>query len=84
MDDISALDLGMLVSLVGESVFSRCLSSLKYEKTRTCWSSKIISYTQGELKATLISLLLLNYYLPAIIGINDFQNLLSPDFILLR
>jgi 6-phosphogluconate dehydrogenase len=31
---ISALDLGMPVTLIGESVFARCLSSLKDERTR--------------------------------------------------
>lgn len=31
---INALDLGMPVTLIGESVFARCLSSLKGERTR--------------------------------------------------
>lgn len=31
---INALDLGMPVTLIGESVFSRCLSSLKQERGR--------------------------------------------------
>lgn len=31
---INALDLGMPVTLIGESVFARCLSSLKSERTR--------------------------------------------------
>lgn len=31
---INALDLGMPVTLIGESVFARCLSSLKAERTR--------------------------------------------------
>ncbi|KAH7058724.1 6-phosphogluconate dehydrogenase-like protein [Macrophomina phaseolina] len=31
---INALDLGMPVTLIGEAVFSRCLSSLKSERTR--------------------------------------------------
>lgn len=31
---INALDLGMPVTLIGESVFARCLSSLKEERTR--------------------------------------------------
>jgi 6-phosphogluconate dehydrogenase len=31
---ISALDLGMPVTLIGESVFARCLSALKEERTR--------------------------------------------------
>ena len=31
---INALDMGMPVTLIGESVFSRCLSSLKAERTR--------------------------------------------------
>jgi len=37
---INALDLGMPVTLIGESVFARCLSSLKEERTR---ASKQIS-----------------------------------------
>jgi 6-phosphogluconate dehydrogenase len=37
---ISALDLGMPVTLIGESVFARCLSSLKDERTR---ASKLLS-----------------------------------------
>jgi 6-phosphogluconate dehydrogenase len=31
---INALDLGMPVTLIGEAVFARCLSSLKAERTR--------------------------------------------------
>lgn len=31
---INALDLGMPVTLIGEAVFARCLSSLKSERTR--------------------------------------------------
>merc|ERR1719513_262671 len=31
---ISALDMGMPVTLIGESVFARCLSSLKDERVR--------------------------------------------------
>ena len=31
---INALDLGMPVTLIGEAVFARCLSSLKQERTR--------------------------------------------------
>lgn len=31
---INALDLGMPVTLIGEAVFARCLSSLKEERTR--------------------------------------------------
>lgn len=31
---VNALDLGMPVTLIGEAVFSRCLSSLKEERTR--------------------------------------------------
>lgn len=31
---INALDLGMPVTLIGEAVFARCLSSLKGERTR--------------------------------------------------
>lgn len=31
---INALDLGMPVTLIGESVFARCLSSIKAERTR--------------------------------------------------
>jgi len=37
---INALDLGMPVTLIGEAVFARCLSSLKAERTR---ASKILS-----------------------------------------
>ena len=36
---INALDLGMPVTLIGEAVFSRCLSSLKDERTR---ASKVL------------------------------------------
>ena len=36
---INALDLGMPVTLIGEAVFSRCLSSLKAERTR---ASKVL------------------------------------------
>jgi 6-phosphogluconate dehydrogenase len=36
---INALDLGMPVTLIGESVFSRCLSSLKQERGR---ASKVL------------------------------------------
>ncbi|CAD6454123.1 6f6a0f59-ec85-40cc-91a0-4a270f98edef [Sclerotinia trifoliorum] len=38
---INALDLGMPVTLIAESVLSRCLSSLKEERTR---ASKVLSY----------------------------------------
>lgn len=37
---INALDLGMPVTLIGEAVFARCLSSIKDERTR---ASKILS-----------------------------------------
>lgn len=37
---INALDLGMPVTLIGEAVFARCLSSLKDERTR---ASKILN-----------------------------------------
>ncbi len=37
---INALDLGMPVTLIGEAVFARCLSSLKDERTR---ASKLLS-----------------------------------------
>ncbi|KAK8227270.1 6-phosphogluconate dehydrogenase-like protein [Phyllosticta capitalensis] len=37
---INALDLGMPVTLIGEAVFSRCLSSLKDERTR---ASKLLT-----------------------------------------
>lgn len=37
---INALDLGMPVTLIGEAVFARCLSSLKSERTR---ASKILN-----------------------------------------
>jgi 6-phosphogluconate dehydrogenase len=44
---ISALDLGMPVTLIGESVFARCLSALKEERVA---ASKIL---QGPPKATI-------------------------------
>ena len=37
---INALDLGMPVTLIGEAVFSRCLSALKNERVR---ASKLLS-----------------------------------------
>lgn len=37
---INALDLGMPVTLIGEAVFARCLSSIKDERTR---ASKLLS-----------------------------------------
>src|SRR3954452_5961227 len=37
---ISALDLGMPVTLIGEAVFSRCLSALKEERTE---ASKVLN-----------------------------------------
>jgi 6-phosphogluconate dehydrogenase len=37
---INALDMGQPVTLIGEAVFARCLSSLKAERTR---ASKILS-----------------------------------------
>lgn len=37
---INALDLGMPVTLIGEAVFARCLSSIKAERTR---ASKVLS-----------------------------------------
>ena len=37
---INALDLGMPVTLIGEAVFARCLSSIKEERVR---ASKIIA-----------------------------------------
>ena len=40
MDRHNALDLGMPVTLIGEAVFSRCLSSLKDERTR---ASKLLT-----------------------------------------
>jgi 6-phosphogluconate dehydrogenase len=42
---ISALDLGMPVTLIGESVFARCLSALKSERTR---ASKILQGPKKE------------------------------------
>ena len=42
---IDALDLGMPVTLIGEAVFARCLSSLKEERTR---ASKVISAPAKE------------------------------------
>jgi len=41
---INALDLGMPVTLIGEAVFARCLSSLKAERIR---ASKLLDF-QGE------------------------------------
>ncbi|KAI9835265.1 MAG: phosphogluconate dehydrogenase (decarboxylating) gnd1 [Sarea resinae] len=41
---INALDLGMPVTLIGEAVFARCLSSLKAERTR---AAKLLDF-QGE------------------------------------
>src|ERR1700753_4378484 len=46
---ISALDLGMPVTLIGESVFSRCLSALKDERVA---ASKVL---QGPKKVLTIS-----------------------------
>lgn len=40
---INALDLGQPVTLIGEAVFARCLSSLKEERTR---ASKVLSGPQ--------------------------------------
>merc|ERR1712230_288753 len=42
---INALDLGQPVTLIGEAVFARCLSSLKGERTR---ASKILGGPQAE------------------------------------
>ncbi|TFK57418.1 6-phosphogluconate dehydrogenase [Heliocybe sulcata] len=42
---INALDAGMPVTLIGEAVFSRCLSALKAERTR---ASKVIAGPQKE------------------------------------
>merc|ERR1719191_1158332 len=58
---ISALEYGMPVTLIGESVFARCLSSLKEEREKSdgnkeefveairqaLYASKIVSYAQG-------------------------------------
>ena len=44
---INALDMGMPVTLIGEAVFSRCLSSLKGERTR---ASKVLSGPTAEFK----------------------------------
>merc|ERR1712223_1072354 len=50
---ISALEYGMPVTLIGESVFARCLSSLKAEREKASsilkalYASKIVSYAQG-------------------------------------
>src|SRR2546421_3088275 len=38
---INALDLGMPVTLIGEAVFARCLSSLKAERTK---ASKVLGF----------------------------------------
>src|ERR1700726_817878 len=46
---ISALDLGMPVTLIGESVFARCLSALKEERVR---ASKVL---QGPKKTLTVS-----------------------------
>lgn len=54
---INALDLGMPVTLIGEAVFSRCLSSLKEERGR---ASKILEGPKpnfsGDRKAVLADL----------------------------
>jgi hypothetical protein len=42
---INALDLGMPVTLIGEAVFARCLSSLKAERTR---ASKVLDGPKPE------------------------------------
>jgi 6-phosphogluconate dehydrogenase len=42
---INALDLGMPVTLIGEAVFARCLSSIKQERVR---ASKVLSGPQIE------------------------------------
>ena len=44
---INALDLGMPVTLIGEAVFARCLSSLKEERTR---ASQKLSGPQPDFK----------------------------------
>jgi 6-phosphogluconate dehydrogenase len=44
---INALDLGMPVTLIGEAVFARCLSSLKAERTR---ASKVLDGPKPEFK----------------------------------
>jgi 6-phosphogluconate dehydrogenase len=44
---ISALDLGMPVTLIGESVFARCLSALKDERTRAA------AVLQGPVRASI-------------------------------
>ncbi|HEY7302849.1 MAG TPA: decarboxylating NADP(+)-dependent phosphogluconate dehydrogenase [Bryobacteraceae bacterium] len=45
---ISALDLGMPVTLIGEAVFARCLSSLKEERTA---ASKVLNGPAGRMEA---------------------------------
>ena len=42
---INALDLGMPVTLIGEAVFARCLSSVKEERTR---ASKVLDGPKPE------------------------------------
>ena len=42
---INALDMGMPVTLIGEAVFARCLSSIKEERVR---ASKIIAAPPRE------------------------------------
>jgi 6-phosphogluconate dehydrogenase len=44
---INALDLGMPVTLIGEAVFSRCLSSIKAERTR---ASKVLEFVGRQNK----------------------------------
>ena len=54
---INALDMGMPVTLIGEAVFSRCLSSLKAERTRA--SEKLTGPSpkfNGDKKAVLADL----------------------------
>jgi 6-phosphogluconate dehydrogenase len=42
---INALDMGMPVTLIGEAVFARCLSSIKEERVR---ASKVIEAPKRE------------------------------------
>jgi 6-phosphogluconate dehydrogenase len=55
---INALDLGMPVTLIGEAVFARCLSSIKAERTRasTILEGPEISAFTGDKEAAIADL----------------------------
>ena len=45
MDGVTALDLGMPLTLIGEAVFARCLSAMKEERVE---ASKLLSRSQAD------------------------------------